>query len=122
MQEQDSVIPYAGGYVRELAWRPGVVHALLEIGLWKFLLQEVENLFRQRSSTGRESAYARQVVFLDEWVANKPNENWWNEQQFSKLIFYDGIKQVLHCESRKYVYFSIDEDGEVKSVNQAGDW
>lgn len=65
--------------------------------------------------------HTTQIILIDNLIPNHPNQNRGHEQQFTNLVFHYCIEHSRHSECGKHVYFCIQKDGEVKSVDEAGD-
>ena len=95
--------------------------ALLEAALGEFLLEELDYLFAQRCCAAGEASEVREVVFVDNRVADHPDQDWWDEEEFFQLVFDDGVEHGLHCEGGEHDDGGVDEDWEVQDVDEAGD-
>lgn len=89
--------------------------------MWEFLLEKLEDFRADGGSAGGEALEEGEVVFVDERVADKTDENRRDEEHFFDLVFCYCVEESGHGEGWEHVDFRIQVDGQVKLMDEAGD-
>ena len=77
----------------------------------------MKDLCGDEGRAGGEALDVREVVFIDDWVVDEADENWWDEEELRDFVVLYCAEHGFHGEGWKHVDFCVEEDRHVHLVD-----